>query len=96
MSVNLFGLPTTDPGWFYAGKNTPRTHIRNVRAGGHPLGRALLGKEGARCGNCRHVVEVLGCARPYFKCEKDRHRWTGGPGTDIRKKWAACELWEEG
>jgi len=84
--------PSEDPPWFTAGKNTPATHIRNVRKGLHPLGFALLGKAGARCGNCENLYRRL-WIRGYIKCRKTIA--THGPGTDVRKKWAACEHWKE-
>ena len=44
---------------------------------------------GQRCGDCAFLLTTyLG----YFKCE--RFRLTHGPGTDWRKKWQACGLFQ--
>lgn len=84
-----------DPAWFVAGSTTPAEHIMRVRGGLHPTGYPLLqGNPEARCGNCAFVDYSSG-ANTYWKCGLDRHKWTGGPGTDIRKKWAACNRWIE-
>lgn len=79
------------PSWFRAGKNTPATHIINVNRGLHPLGSKLSDVDGATCGNCKHLTEKR-MGRTYLKCTK--HRITGGPATDVRKKWRACSEWE--
>ncbi len=89
----LFKLPEKPvyPDWFFAGKNTPFTHCRNVARGRHPMGHEL-GPEESRCGTCKHVF-VRQCSKTYFKCEKCRV--TCGSATDIRLKWRGCALWEE-
>lgn len=83
---------SSDPDWFEAGSTIPAAHIVNVRSGRHPMGNPLLGQEGATCGNCMHLAESHG-SNTYFKCALMRREWTAGPGTDLRKKWAACNRW---
>jgi hypothetical protein len=81
-----------DPEWFTIGSTTPAMHIRNVRSGRHPLGAGLLHDPEATCGSCQHRRVRIIADKTFFKCSlvKDSH----GPGTDIRLKWAACELWK--
>lgn len=86
------GHVSTDPTWFTAGRQTPATHIRNVRAGLHPTGARLGNNPGATCGNCRHLKEKHYHSKAYWKCALAKD--TNGPGTDIRQKWAGCEKWE--
>jgi hypothetical protein len=83
-----------DPDWFRAGTTVPESHIRNVRAGLHPMGSKLSDNPAARCGNCKHLVQTTGNASFYFKCALMRDRWTGGPGTDLRRKWHGCDQWK--
>lgn len=87
------GKLDTDPKWFVAGKTTVAEHIMRVRSGLHPTGHPLLrDNPSATCGNCMHCV-ANHMGNTYHKCLLDRLKWTGGPGTDIRKKWAACNRW---
>ncbi|MEW6304865.1 MAG: hypothetical protein AB1705_15425 [Verrucomicrobiota bacterium] len=51
------------------------------------------GPAGETCGTCAHAVKVRGGRRAYWKCAVIRHRWTHGPGTDIRLKTPACSMW---
>lgn len=51
------------------------------------------GPTGETCGTCRHIAHT-GNAGKYKKCLLQRHRWTGGPGSDIRSKSAACSRWQ--
>jgi hypothetical protein len=46
------------------------------------------GPEGARCGDCAHLIWQLGYSKRYFKCELSGI--THGPASDWRKKWRAC------
>lgn len=79
-------LPAT-PSWFQAGTVT---QTENVLRGLHPLGFSLLETPGHTCGSCAHARrKVLG--KTYRKCALHH---TGGPATDIRLKWAACEHYE--
>lgn len=50
------------------------------------------GPEGETCGSCVHLVRRQ-MAKTYFKCGLERARWTGGGGTDVRAKDAACRRW---
>jgi hypothetical protein len=49
------------------------------------------GPEGETCGTCKNLISRH-MSKTYFKC--DLVDWTGGPGTDIRKKSPACSHWE--
>jgi hypothetical protein len=53
------------------------------------------GPAGETCGSCQHLCRIRYHDKTYFKCGLMRHAWTHGPGTDIRRKWSACELWEQ-
>jgi hypothetical protein len=52
------------------------------------------GPAGETCGSCEHYCRT-GMNRVYRKCGKIQALWTHGPGTDIRKKDAACAYWEK-
>ena len=79
------------PGWYRPSKSSARQNL-NVARGLHPMGMRLGNlHEFASCGNCRHHVS-RSYSRTYHKCSKTRQ--SGGPATDIRLKWPACELWE--
>lgn len=53
------------------------------------------GPEGSTCGNCKHLCRAKTRSRKVFlKCGVIRHRWTHGPGTDIRAKSPGCRHWE--
>ena len=84
----------SDPLWFNATKNTPTEQIRQVRAGRHPLGSPLLNQGSDRlatCGTCMYLYEHRS-ASTYFKCTQ--HGMTHGPGSDVRKGWAACSKYQ--
>lgn len=56
------------------------------------------GPEGETCGTCRNLFRNR-MAKTYLKCGLMRNFWTGGAGTDIRARDAACSQWaakEEG
>ena len=85
----------SDPEWFTAGKTTPATHIANVRRGRHPMGWPLL-KQAAvtlTCGDCGNCFRKRYNVKVYIKC--DLTVQSNGPGTDIRRKWAACDQWKQ-
>lgn len=64
-------------------------------AGIHPATRApLLDGDGETCGDCSHSLRVGHNSRSYWKC--DLVGITRGAGTDIRKGWPACELFNDG
>lgn len=51
------------------------------------------GPAGETCGSCKHLAcNAMG--NRYYKCGLMRAHWTGGIGTDVRKKDAACAKWE--
>ncbi len=58
---------------------------------------AMHARYGARpghtCGDCVHFIVNSGHERNYFKCAL--YGVTNGPGTDWRKKNAACGKWEQ-
>jgi hypothetical protein len=49
------------------------------------------GPAGERCATCKHIMRT----HRYRKCELVRRLWTGGPGTDIKARSAACSKWEK-
>jgi hypothetical protein len=51
------------------------------------------GPAGETCGTCKHIFRNH-MAKTYLKCGKNRANWTGGEGSDIRAKDAACKFWE--
>lgn len=82
ISRDLFGNPVTQ-----------EARSRQTKANGYarPPGS---GPAGQTCGTCAHLCRVNGGTRNYPKCFIVRHRWTSGPGTDIKTKSPACEMWE--
>jgi hypothetical protein len=52
------------------------------------------GPDGETCGSCAHLVRRGHHDKTYFKCSLVAE--TRGPGTDIRKRSPACELWGNG
>lgn len=68
-----------------------------IAAGYHPTtGRKLLlapeGVEQLTCGDCAHHALSGGHARTYHKCLKYPGGPTGGPASDVRVSWPACDL----
>jgi len=51
------------------------------------------GPEGETCRSCAHLVRKE-MASTYLKCGLMRAYWTGGQGTDVRARDAACRRWE--
>ena len=47
------------------------------------------------CKTCKHLCRIS-YAKTYLKCGLVKHAWTRGPGSDIRAKSPACQLWERG
>jgi hypothetical protein len=73
----------------------PASAIRKPKSKKH--GHAALpgtGPAGETCKTCEHLVrkEMSGT---YLKCGLMRAYWTGGQGTDVRLKDAACRRWEK-
>ena len=54
-----------------------------------PIGSGPAGETCATCANCRRIE----FSKVYWKCALVKP--TCGPGTDIRRKWAACSRWEK-
>jgi len=52
------------------------------------------GPEAETCGSCKHICRKGGVAGHYLKCGLNEANWTGGYGTDIRARDAACKRWE--
>ena len=70
---------------------------RKPRESGEPRGFAARpgsGPVGETCGSCAHCARIGYHRRRYLKCRVIRHRWTHGPGTDIRAKAPACSFWQ--
>jgi len=79
-------------------KRSPSTKRRiraeaRMRRGFHPFGMALREPRGETCGTCLFAVAGGASAR-WYKCQKSKI--TGGMATDLRLKWAACNLWADG
>ena len=51
------------------------------------------GPEGKTCGSCDHLVRKQ-LSKAYLKCGLMKAHWTGGEGTDVRSRDAACRRWE--
>jgi len=84
-AIDLFGVPIPEAG------------APVVVKPGQPKGFARppgTGPYGETCGTCVYIRHVRGGANVYKKCALIQHRWTHGPGTDIKSKSPACELWE--
>lgn len=79
--------PPEPPKWL--GHVTAAQRRRALR-GLHPTGRRL-GPADAACSDCAHCVSSAGNTRNYTKCYLDRERWTAGGGSDIRRRWRACD-----
>lgn len=69
--------------------------VHEVHHIGAYAGHPGAGPPGETCRTCAHYRSVGGGSRTYPKCNLIRHRWTGGPGTDIKAKTPACEKWEK-
>jgi len=67
-----------------------RSTDRVDRAHAAPPG---TGPEGETCGSCRYLGGKR-MSRTWYKCVLRKKEWTSGSGTDVRKKDAACRLWE--
>lgn len=61
---------------------------------GQPKGNAApigSGPAGETCGACKNAY-CRQYSKKYWKCRLVKE--THGPGSDIRRKWAACSRWE--
>ena len=65
---------------------------RTTKAGGHYAAPGS-GPAGQTCGTCRHAKRIDLSSKSIYKCELARQCWTGGRGSDIRLKDAACGGW---
>lgn len=75
----------------------PSVRLPKDKQAGKPNGYARppgTGPKGETCATCVHCVFVRGGTKAWPKCEIIRHRWTGGPGTDIKRRSPACEMWQ--
>lgn len=52
------------------------------------------GPAGETCKTCIHAQLSHTYRHRYWKCDIIQHRWTRGPGTDIRLKSPACSFWK--
>lgn len=79
------------PAWARGGTALQRSRAAR---GYHPTGVRLRVDQGdgETCGSCAHCVVRDFHGRNYIKCGLMVE--TRGPGTDIRKKWPACDRWE--
>ena len=92
MSDDLLMPLATWPAWFHVGKYTPATQRDRVARGLHPMGLRLASPGTGTCGTCIHLSAAPYHDGKYFKCKLTK--WTHGFGTDIRRKWPACERYE--
>ncbi len=51
------------------------------------------GPAGETCGSCKHICRNQ-MSKTYLKCGLNKHKWTGGPASDIRARSPACRYWE--
>lgn len=62
-----------------------------VKMRGH-ADRPGTGPDGETCGSCSSLYRNQ-MAKTYLKCLLTRAKWTGGGGTDVRLRDAACSKW---
>lgn len=72
-------------GWKHRKGPVPRGHVM-------PPGS---GPQGETCGSCGHLVRKR-MSGTYLKCGLNRANWTGGGGSDVRARDAACSSWAKG
>lgn len=82
-----------------ASARLPRLLYPAKRKATQPKGHAQppgSGPAGETCGTCAAYSRINdGTAGTFRKCGKAQHKWTHGPGSDIRKRDAACTEWEK-
>jgi len=88
---DLLGKDIPDKEFALTPTERKKLHRKSTQPKGH-AGTPGRGPAGETCGTCAAYTLRNGGARNYRKCFKNRGRWTGGPGSDIRKKDPACEL----
>lgn len=83
-ATNLFGWdqPMRPPEKVKAKRGQPKGNASPIGSG--PVGET--------CRTCAHA-RCVKYAKTYHKCALVKA--TGGPGTDIRLKWAACSQWKK-
>jgi len=84
---DLFGMALPDA-WLFTLKKRKRTEAKGY------VRRPGSGPAGETCGSCVHCVRVQGGHKRYPKCKLAEGIWTHGPGSDIRTKSPACEMWQ--
>lgn len=52
------------------------------------------GPSGETCGSCEHLFRNR-MSKVYLKCGLTRSKWTGGAGTDMKARDAACVKWKQ-
>lgn len=91
MSTDLFGQEIIDEA-SEPGANGKRKRDESPK--GYPR-RPGSGPAGETCRTCAHHRATGAGRKNYFKCFLLKFRWTHGPGTDIRLKSPACNLWQK-
>lgn len=81
---NLFGEIDLSPIKITGRKDMPKGYAR----------RPGSGPSGETCKTCIHHRATGSNKKTFYKCFLLAFRWTHGPGTDIRLKSSACELWK--
>lgn len=51
------------------------------------------GPEGETCGSCANLYRKH-MSKTYLKCGLCKAHWTGGGGTDVKARDAACSKWQ--
>ena len=76
--------------------NTPMGAFKGKRKTTTPQGHAGkpgTGPTGESCKTCEHLTRLM-MGKTYLKCALTRASWTGGQGSDVRARDAACWKWE--
>ncbi len=71
-------------------RRTEKRHAA-LAAGRHPFMGGPVRPDLGTCGDCAHSGRQGGVAGSYYKCALNL---TGGPATDIRISWPACNRFE--
>lgn len=74
-----------------ASKRTKRPYKPTLKKG--YVGIPGTSPKGETCGSCEHCVNRGGVAGRFKKCALNKANWTGGAGSDILMKTAACSRW---
>ena len=93
MNLDQFREYAKSKAWLPAwARGCAPSQAAHVMAGRHPTGEALGSFSWPEtCGSCAHC-KVKTFSKNYIKC--GLHHDSGGPATDIRRKWPACAKWE--